>query len=420
VTRLAVGLVLALCAARAQAVEWDSGDWKLDFTASVRQLLEVTRELDVRDLPIDPNLPIPLRSTLLDVTRLRLQVEARYGDHWSGQLAYDNEWYLGTGRESLAFRSAEALGSPTFLDLDQTIVDSADLTWRHLLYRGWVRYQSDWLEVVLGRQRIALGRAQLWNISDIFNPIPPLAVEADQRIGVDALLTRVKLFDELWGALIVAPQEHDQHPRSALRLELSERQVDGAVMLAKIDRDYVAGFDFSSNLGDAALRGELTETWHFHPEPLLPGNATAHGKATLQAVLSLDYTIPVGTGIYALIEHFYNQNVQSRDSLAGALASDAGFVALAQRLVPPPQFQTFSRNQTGFELGYDLTPILRGNVLWIHDWSGPSEAWVPSLVWSVRSDLDLTAGVQVYGGNDGSGEYGGRPPLYFVRADVYF
>jgi len=423
VTRLAVGLVLALCAARAQAVEWDSGDWKLDFTASVRQLLTVTRELDVRDLPLDPNLPVPLRSTLLDVTRLRLQVEARYGDHWSGQLAYDNEWYLGTGRDSLAFRAAEALGSPTWLDLDQTLVDSGDLTWRHLLYRGWVRYQSDAFEAVLGRQRIALGRAQLWNISDIFNPIPPLAVEADQRIGVDALLARVRLVDDLWGALIVAPEEHDQHPRSALRLELSERQVDGALMVAKIDRDYVAGFDFSTNLGDAALRGELTETWHFHgrqgPGCLAP-DCREHGRNTLQAVLSLDYTIPVGTGLYALVEHFYNQNVLSHDSLAGALAADTGLVLLAQRLVPPPQFQTFSRNQTGFELGYDLTPILRANVLWIHDWNGPSEAWVPSLVWSVRSDLDLTVGVQLYGGSDGSGDYGGRAPLYFARLDLYF
>ncbi len=409
-TRRAVvpALALLLCARPARAVELDYGDWKFDFSAAVRELLTVDRELEVRDLPLDLSQPIPLRSVLLATTRIRLQGEARYGDHWSGQLVYDNELFLGTGRESVAFRAAEALGAPTWLDLDQTLVDSGDLTWRHLLYRGWVRYEDDAFDVTLGRQRIALGRARLWNPTDIFNPIPPLAVEGDQRVGVDALQARARVADDLWASVIVAPERHDQHPRSALRLDLSKQQVDGAVMVAKIDRDYLAGFDFATNVGAAALRGEFTETWHFH------------GKATLQAVLSLDYTFPIGTGLYGLVEHFYNQNVQNPDSLAAALSVDAGLEALAQRLVPPPQFQTISRNQTGFELGYDLTPLLRGNVLWIHDWNGPSEAWVPSLVWSVRSDLDLSAGVQLYGGSDGKGEYGGRPPLYFVRADVYF
>jgi hypothetical protein len=410
VTRRAWVPALALClwAPVAGAVELDYGDWKLDFAAAVRELLTEDRELDVRDLPLDPHQPIPLRSALLSTTRIRLTGEARYGDHWTGQLVYDNEFFLGTGRESLAFRAAEALGAPTWLDLDQTLVDSADLTWRHLLYRGWVRYQDDDFDVTLGRQRIALGRARLWNPTDIFNPIPPLAVEADQRVGVDALQARARLYDDLWASLIVAPEHHDEHPRSALRLDLSKQQVDGAVMVAKIDRDYLAGLDFSTNVADAALRGEFTETWHFH------------GKATLQAVLSLDYTFPLGTGLYGLVEHFYNQNVIKPDSLAAPLFVDAGLLAVAQRLLPTPQFQTISRNQTGFELGYDLTPLLRANVLWIHDWNGPSDAWVPSLVWSVRSDVDLGAGVQVYGGEDGKGEYGGRPPLYFVRVDLYF
>ena len=397
---VALALALALAATCAQAVELDYGDWKLDLSANLREIVTLDRELDAFSLHESPS--------LLFTTRARLQLEARYRDHWSGQLVYDNEFFLGSGRDSLAFRAAEELGAPTFLDLDQTIVDSGDLTWRHLLYRGWVRYQDDAFEVTLGRQRIALGRAQLWNPSDLFNPIPPLAVEGDQRIGVDALLARARLYDDLWAALIVAPERHDHHPRSALRLELSKRQIDGALMFAKLDRDYLVGFDFATNVSDAALRGEFTETWH------------DHGRATLQAVLSLDYTFPIGTGVYGLVEHFYNQNVQSHDALAALLGSDIGLRRLAERLLPPPEIVTFSRNQTGLEIGYDLTPLVRANLLWIHDWNGPSEALAPSLIWQVRSDIELSAGVQLFGGNDGSGEYGGLPPLWFLRADVYF
>ncbi|MFI5317108.1 MAG: hypothetical protein ACHQ6T_15510, partial [Myxococcota bacterium] len=134
--------------------------------------------------------------------------------------------------------------------------------------------------------------------------------------------------------------------------------------------------------------------------------------------LSLDYTFPLGTGLYGLVEHFYNQNVASRSALEDLVRSDTGLTRLAER--ESPQLVTVARNQTAVELGYDLTPLLRAQVLWIHDWNGASEAVAPSLVWSARSNLEITGGIQVYAGSDGAGQYGGLPPLYFARVDVYF
>jgi len=419
----ALGLCLALAAGAAGAVELDCGEFKFDFTPSVREVLTYTRELDAVDVFPPPGHPfsLGLSSSLLSLTRLRLDLQGRWGDHWSGQITYDNELYLGDGRDSLAFRAAEAIGSPTFLDLDQTIVDSDDATWRHLLYRGWLRYEDDDFDVTLGRQRIALGRGRIWTPSDIFNLIPPLAVEADQRVGVDSLLARARVYDGLWASAIVAPERHDHHPRSALRLDLGERQLDAALMVAKIDRDYLLGADFATNLWDAALRGELTETWH-GPAPsggTLPGEAVPQGKATMQAVLSLDYTIAIGTGLYALVETFYNQDVAKPTPLTAVVQADVGLERLAQRLYLP-QLVTFTHLQTGFELGYDLTPLLRADLLYIQDWQGPSEALVPSVTWNARSDLDLSIGVQLFGGNHGAGQYGGLAPLWFFRGDVYF
>ena len=60
------------------------------------------------------------------------------------------------------------------------------------------------------------------------------------------------------------------------------------------------------------------------------------------------------------------------------------------------------------------------NVLWLHDWNGPSEALVPSLAWSPRDDLELSAGVQLFGGNQTSGEFGGLSTLWILRANVFF
>jgi len=64
--------------------------------------------------------------------------------------------------------------------------------------------------------------------------------------------------------------------------------------------------------------------------------------------------------------------------------------------------------------------LLRADLTYIQDWQGPSEALVPSVTWSARSNLELAIGVQLFGGNHGAGQYGGLAPLWFFRGDVYF
>ena len=411
-------LLAALLAARfGHAVELDQGDLKLDLGASLRELVSRSREIRTDDafpapagtFSLDPS------PSLLSQTRVRIDLQARYRERFSGQLTYDNELFLGSGRKSLAFALADARGNETWIDLDRTISDTRDATWQHLLYRGWLRYEGDDVELTVGRQRIALGRARLWNPTDLFNPIPPLAIEGDQRIGVDSVVTRVRVTSELWATAIVAPQNRDDLYRSALRLELSRRSLDAALMFARIETDSVFGFDFASNLGDAAVRGE--GTWTFHE----------HGGHTTQLVASLDYTFDIGTGLYALVEHFYNGNTFSRDSLRRTLTAlppltpEQGLSLLTQPgAIPQSQLLTVSHNQTGFDLGYDLTPLLRLDVLWIHDWEGPSEALFPVLTWSALQSLELSLGAQVFGGRDGAGNYGGLDPLLFARIDLYF
>jgi hypothetical protein len=414
---VALTLALLFTAPDARAVEFDSGDLKLDLGASLRELVTRSREVrtdDVFPAP-DGSFSLGASPSLLAQTRVRIDLQARYRERFSAQVSYDNELFLGSGRKSLAFALADARGNSTWADLDRTISDTQDATWQHLLYRGWLRYEGDDVELTIGRQRIALGRARLWNPTDLFNPIPPLAIEGDQRIGVDSVVTRVRVTNELWASAIVAPQSTSALYRSALRLELSRRSLDAALMFARIETDSVYGADFATNLGDAALRGE--GTWTFH----------AHGGHTTQLVGSLDYTFDIGSGLYALVEHFYNGNTFSRDALGDTLDAlppltpEQGLSLLTQPgVLPQSQLVTSSYNQTGVDLGYDLTPLVRLDVLWIHDWEGPSEAFVPVLTWSALQNLELSLGAQIFGGRDGAGNYGGLEPLYFARVDVYF
>jgi hypothetical protein len=413
-----IALILLLsCASSARAAELDFGDWKLDLTASVRELVTTGRDqrtVEVFPAP-DGTFSLGVSPSLLAQTRARIDLQARYQKRWSAQISYDNELFLGTGRKALAFALADERGRETWIDLDRTLADTSDVTWQHLLYRGWVRYEGVDVEVSAGRQRIALGRARLWNPTDLFNPIPPLAIEGDQRIGVDSVVGRARVQDDLWLVAIVAPQDRDDLYRSALRLELSRRSLDAALMFARIETDSVFGVDFATNLGDAALRGE--GTWTFH----------ASGGHTTQLVASLDHTFGIGAGVYALVEHFYNGNTFDRDALRRALEAlppltrEQGLSLLTQSgVLPASELVTSSHNQTGFQLGYDLTPLVRVDLLWIHDWEGPSEALFPVLSWSARQDLELSLGAQFFAGKAGKGNYGGLDPLFFVRCDLYF
>ena len=415
--RAALALAAVLGALEGRAVELDSGDWKLDLSASLRELVTTTRDVRTDDVFPGPGgtVSFDVSPSLLSQTRARIDLQARYRERFSAQLSYDNELFLGSGRKALGFALADARGNETWADLDRTISNTDDATWQHLLYRGWVRYEGDDVEVTAGRQRIALGRARLWNPTDLFNPIPPLALEGDQRIGVDSVVTRVRVAGDLWAAAIVAPQSRDDSYRSALRLELSGRSLDAALMFARIEADSVYGADFATNVGDAALRGE--GTWTFHE----------HGGHTTQLVASLDYTFGIGAGLYALVEHFYNGNTFSRSALRDTLEAlppltpEQGLSLLTQSgVLPVSQLVTVSHNQTGFELGYDLSPLVRLDLLWIHDWEGPSEALFPVLSWSARQNLELSLGAQFFGGRDGEGNYGGLDPLYFARIDLYF
>ena len=70
---------------------------------------------------------------------------------------------------------------PTWLDMDQSIANSATSLWRHRLYRGWAGLETERTTLRLGRQRIAWGTGKLWNPTDVLNPYQPLAVEPDEE-----------------------------------------------------------------------------------------------------------------------------------------------------------------------------------------------------------------------------------------------
>lgn len=411
--RLAAAAALAGLAAAgpaAGAVEIDRGDLRAELSAQLRALYQLTRAFDAEDLLREG------RSTRRDswslLSRARFEGELAWRDRVYAEVIYDVEGRTGTGLDTLRFAVADAIGTGTWLDGDRVFSRHADGDWRHLVYRAWVRYESERFELTLGRQRIPLGRGRLWNPSDLFNPIPPLAIEGQQRIGQDAVMARWKAGEGLWGSLIWSPMDDPDDHRAALRVELTRPELDAAGFVGRFARDWVFGLDFARNLGDAAVRGEATYT------------DLERGGRIWQVVASLDYTFPVGSGLYTLVEHLYNENLV-RPLRLGAPVPAASPEAAVRQLVGAQlplldRIATTVRNQTGFMASYELTPLLNGSLLAIYDWHGPSAALFPVLAYSATSNLQLSVGAQLFIGPRGRSEYGDAANLLFLQLNYFF
>jgi hypothetical protein len=405
--------LLALTAAPARApalMEFEGDDWQAELREQIRVVGTFTRE-ESADAFLERGSTRRQDSGVL-LVRNRLTAQGAVGDRLYGQVAYDVELRTGSGLESLGFEAANEIGTRTWLDADRVFHEAPDAHMRHALYRAWLRYEGNRFDLTLGRQRIALGRGRLWNPTDLFNPIFPLAVEGDQRIGQDAALGRLRLSRTLRLVGIWSPQDDPDLHKAALRFELQRAEIDAALMTGRFQRDWVFGADFALSFRGAAIRGEATFT------------DLDLGDRIWQVVGSADYSYPVGTGLYLLVEHLYNENLVDPSAFAALPPGPSRKAALETFVRSQTLFldriTTIARNQTAFEMGYDLTPILRADLLFIYDWNGPSAAIVPAITYQWRQDIEVALTAQFFVGRDQRAEYGDRPTLLVLQIDSYF
>ena len=155
-------------------------------------------------------------------------------------------------------------------------------------------------------------------------------------------------------------------------------------------------------------------------------------NSLVQLVVSADYLFDVGDGLYVLLEHFYNGNALGfGEGKAGTFlplfeSEDVPGLPGVSQIVPGTtelfggsRVVTFAENQTGGQLGYDVTPELRAELLSIYDWNGESAAFFPTFRWTPTGWLELTVGGQFFVGPRLS-QYGDREHLGYLLAEVFF
>ncbi len=383
-------------------LELDGADWHAELSAQTRLLWRWTREIEADDFVATGSTKKADSKLLL--TRAEISAEAVWRDRLYAEFVYDMEYRTGSGLDSLRFAVGDEIGPGTWFDWEDEIHQGPNSDLRHFVYRAWLRYEGDRFDVTVGRQRIALGRGRIWNPVDLFNPILPLQVEGDRRIGQDSVVARLFLSENLRLELIESPQDDPDDHRMAARFAVQRREIDAAAMIARIREDYVFGGEFATSVGGTGVRGEGTWT-----NPDL-------GDEFWQLVGSVDHNFVIGSGLYVLVEHLFNENRIDPD-----LPIPTGIQVLALAQAPQlDRLTTVVRHQTGLLLGYDLTPLLRGDLLTLYDWNGASAGFLPTLSYEWQPDLVITIGAQLFIGSDESTEYGEVSNLLLVQLDAYF
>lgn len=456
--------LLALAPAAGARELWSRGPAALEHSGSVKQVLTVTRGTDAGDFErlaaaspacalaaTFPDCPafdlLNEADVVQSLTRVRTRLDLRASPQLSAELVYDHELLFGD-LGTLGDALGEGLRTPSLLDLAWDVrafgMPDDGARWRHLLYRAAVKLETRRVEAVAGRQRIAWGVGRLWTPTDRFNAIPPLAIEQDQSPGVDALDLRWNFSGFSFAEAVYQPNGRSDDAAYGVRLHGSRGELDGSLLGGRWDGAWATGMDLAGNLGEAVFR--LEAIWTSPTREVWPVGAPRPQEldAFWQLVASVDNNFDVGRGLYVLLEHLYNGNAlgfgegaagpllpffeSTREPPAGfAPSPGAAAAAAAGPFVRPASAAIFggsrvitrARHLSALQLGYDFTPILRGDLLAIYDWEGRSAVFAPFVTYSPISSVELVLGAQLFAGPRLS-EYGSAEHLGYFTAEWFF
>ncbi len=314
--------------------------------------------------------------------------------------------------------------SPRFLEQIQQTYDLADLNatiWNKEQTVGLAEIDRLYLDYTLkdwqltaGRQRIAWGTALVWNVIDLFNPKSVLDFDYEANPGADAL--RIQYYTGAVSRLELAVKPGDnRYNRTIAGMWKSNAfGYDWYVLAAWYMQRKITGLAWAGDISGAGFRGEVTfgDALSEGPDTIAPippffglEPLNASDQYIVHAVLSLDYTW--SNSLYLHGEALYN-NV-GRKNYAALYRQQAYELGL----LSPARWSLYQ------EMAYDLTPLIRGTIFNIFNPDDHSYIMVPSITWSVKTNLDLLL-LAFFPEGERYSEFGAYGNSFFARFKYSF
>ncbi len=351
------------------------------------------------------------------------QLSDRYYDHLL-HARLNTKWYPSdnlTGTLELRFRALVGGSVENYPDYSsliktyQPLVDLDIFLWNNKSSIGYLeadRFYFDYyagdLQTTIGRQRIAWGTSWVWNPLDIFNPRSVLDFDHEELPSVDAL--RLQYYTGPIGKveLALAPARDKKNSSYAILLSQNAFDYDFNFIAGFHKERWIIGTGWSGDILEAGFRGEIT--YSQNPKRITNydniyslyniESISSNAKNVLNFVLSGDYTFP--NSFYIHTEILYNSNGKTKDiGLFNQEAAELGMLSASRWSV----YQEFS---------YDITPLTRGSIFGIIDLVDKSLVIVPSVSYSIITNLDLYLIGLFFNGNTLT-EYGDYGNYFYLR-----
>lgn len=343
-------------------------------------------------------------------------------------LRLNTKWYATenlTAALELRFRalygeSVEKI--PNYKELIQTQHDFAELDavlWESEKSIGYLEadrfyldYYKDKFHTTLGRQRVAWGTCWVWNPTDLFNPRNVLNFDYEELPATDAI--RVQYYTGAVTKIDVTyqPAKVPNNQILAGLWSLNEWDYDINLIAGMRFKRWLTGFSWAGDILDAGFRGEVL----FTQAPDKPDTNSIYqqiGESSLSSwdtpivsvALSGDYTFP--NTFYIHTEILYNNNGKTSNTLLfQEEALSLGMLSAARWSL----YQEFS---------YYITPLLRGTLYGIFNPDDKSFVIVPSINYSVITNLDLYL-ISLFFEGDTLTQYGEYGTAFYARIKFSF
>jgi len=351
------------------------------------------------------------------------QFNERYYDHLL-HARLNTKWYASnnlTATMELRFRAlagSSAKNYPNYSDAIKTYQPLMDLDvflWNNKSTIGYLEadrlyldYYAGDLQTTIGRQRIAWGTSWVWNPLDIFNPSSVLDFDHEELPGVDALRIQYYTGAVSKVELALAPARDKKNSSYAFLLSQNAFDYDFNIMAGLKQERWIIGTAWSGDILDAGFRGEIAYSQHpakitnYDPIYSYLGEEaiSANKNNVLSFVLSGDYTFP--NSFYIHTEILFNSNGKTKNAgLFNNEAHDLGMLSASKWSL----YQEFS---------YDITPLIRGSIFTIINPNDKSFVFVPSVSYSVLTNLDFYLIALLFNGGHLT-EFGDSGNYFFTR-----
>jgi len=382
---LLAGVLLCVAPARAQD---STSNFQYRFSGYYRSLFTASHSYFTGDAYGD------------SLNRVRLSFDGDWKHVLLVHVDYDNEAHFGNLITQPDFALVRERQDNEYFDALHVFVNEAHAYWDTSLYRGYILVRNGPVELTVGRQRIAWGTAHFWSPADLFNPISPLQVDADEREGVDAAQLSIRLPRDFRWSVVYAPQDGINRSAEATRLATNVHNFDLTAFAGRFRQDWMAGGTFAGQWGGAGLRGELTYTWRAD---------TAEANA-LRLTFGSDYAL--NGKLYLVGEYFYDQG-QPPGVAPGQPPNPSELLRFTNEIF------TLDRHFLSGGVRYAVTPLFHVEGYTVIDVQGPGVFFLPIATYSLSNNADLTAGGQLFAATS-NGEFQDARSLFYLQFTVHF